>query len=137
VNREVTTWIFFLVIFKLQGGPKSDEIWHIFRPQSSHVYTESAEYAKPRKCRYTLRDLRHTCLGSGHSPSPVGRADCMYLHRRPCVWLPFAAACCYTLSCTDDACSSSNLSTTVIKFSIFSDPTRRLSAPPPELRRIR
>jgi len=37
------------------------------------------------------------CLGSGHSPSPVGRADCMCLHGRLCVWLPFAAACCYTL----------------------------------------
>ena len=24
---------FFLVILKLQGGPKSDEIWHIFRPR--------------------------------------------------------------------------------------------------------
>ena len=23
---------FFLVLLKLQGGPKSDEIWHIFRP---------------------------------------------------------------------------------------------------------
>ena len=45
----------------------------------------------------TLRDLHHTCLGSGHSPSPVGRADCMCLHGRPCVWVPFAAACCYTL----------------------------------------
>jgi len=33
VIREVTTWIFFLVILKLQGGPKSDEIWHIFRPR--------------------------------------------------------------------------------------------------------
>ena len=32
-----------------------------------------------------------------HSLSPVGRADCMCLHGRPCVWLPFAAACCYTL----------------------------------------
>jgi len=32
-----------------------------------------------------------------HSPSPVGRADCMCLHGRPCVWLPFAAACCYNL----------------------------------------
>jgi len=31
VIREVTTWI-FLVILKLQGGPKSDEIWRIFRP---------------------------------------------------------------------------------------------------------
>jgi len=36
-------------------------------------------------------------LGSGQSPSPVGRADSMCLHGRPCVWLPFAAACCYTL----------------------------------------
>ena len=45
----------------------------------------------------TLRNLHHMCLGSGHSPSPVGRADCMCLHGRPCVWLPFAAACCYTL----------------------------------------
>jgi len=39
-----------------------------------------------------------TCAwGSGHSPSPVGRADCMCLHGRPCVWLPFAAACGDTL----------------------------------------
>ena len=45
----------------------------------------------------TLRNLHHMCLGSGHSPSPVGRADCMCLHECPCVWLPFAAACCYTL----------------------------------------
>ena len=45
----------------------------------------------------TLRNLPHMCLGSGHSPSPVGRADCMCLHGRSCVWLPFAAACCYTL----------------------------------------
>ena len=78
------------------------------------------------------------CLGSSHcSPSsPVGRADCMCLHGRPCVWLPFAAACCYTLFYTDDACSSSSLSTTVIKFSIFLDLTRKLSALSPELRRI-
>jgi len=45
------------------------------------------------------------------------------LHGRPCVWLPFAAACCYSsLLPTDDACSSSSLLTNVIKFSIFSDP---------------
>jgi len=43
------------------------------------------------------RDLHHMCLGSGHSPSSVGRADCMCLHGRPCVWLPFAAVWCYTL----------------------------------------
>jgi len=24
---------FFLVLLKLQGGPKSDEIWHIFGPR--------------------------------------------------------------------------------------------------------
>ena len=32
VIEEVITWI-FLVILKLQGGPKSDEISHIFRPR--------------------------------------------------------------------------------------------------------
>ena len=94
--------------------------------QSSHVYTESAEYTKPRKRRYLAR-LHDTCLGSGHSPSPVGRADCIVstLHGRPCVWLPFAAACCYTLFyllMMPAGCSSSSLSTIVIKFSIFSVP---------------
>jgi len=43
MNREVTTWIFFLVLLKPQVGPKSDEIWHIFRPRSqtfcSHART--------------------------------------------------------------------------------------------------
>jgi len=52
--------------------------------------------AWPRANSATLRDLHDMCLGSGHSPSHVGRADCMCLHGRPCVWLPFAAACCYT-----------------------------------------
>jgi len=42
----------------------------------------------------------------------------------------------HSLLPTADACSSSSLSTTVIKFSIFSDPTRKLSALPPELRRL-
>ena len=85
----------------------------------------------------TLRNLHHMCLGSGHSPSPVGRADCMCLHRRPCVWLPFAAACCYTLFyLLMMPAARLRMSTTVIKFSIFSDPTRKLSALPPELRRI-
>ena len=31
--EEVTYLDFFLVILKLQGGPKSDEISHIFRPR--------------------------------------------------------------------------------------------------------
>ena len=34
----------------------------------------------------------------------------------------------HSLLPTDDACSSSCLSTTVIKFCIFSDPTHKLSA---------
>jgi len=43
----------------------------------------------------------------------------------------------HSLLPTDDACSSSSLLTTVIKFSVFSDPTRKLSALSPEFRRIR
>ena len=27
----------------------------------------------------------------------AGLTLCVYMHGRPCVWLPFAAACCYTL----------------------------------------
>ena len=106
---------------------------------TSHVYmfTQSPPNTQSRANAATLRNLHHMCLGSGDSPWPVIRVDCMCLHGRPCVWLPFAAACCYTLLPTDDACSSFSLSTTVIKFSIFSDPTRKLSALPPELRRIR
>jgi len=63
-----------------------------------NVYTESAEYTKPRKRCYgaTSRNLHHMCLGSGHSPSSVGRADSMCLHGRPCVWLPRAATLCST-----------------------------------------
>jgi len=32
VNREVTTWIYTWSSLNY-GGPKSDEIWHIFRPR--------------------------------------------------------------------------------------------------------
>jgi len=54
---------------------------------------KAAQTPLPRETSITM------CLGSGHIPSPVGRADSMCLHAigRPCVWLPFAAACCYTL----------------------------------------
>jgi len=62
-----------------------------------HMSTQSPPTTQSRANGATLRDLHHTCLGSGHSPSPVGKADCMCLHGRPCVWLPFAAVCCYTL----------------------------------------
>ena len=64
---------------------------------SRHMSTQSPPNTQIRANAATLRNLHHMCLGSGHSPSPVGRADCMCLHGRPCVWLPFAAACCYTL----------------------------------------
>ena len=59
--------------------------------------TQSLPNTQSRANAATLRNLHHMCLGSGHSPSPVDRADCMCLHGRPCVWLPFAAPCCYTL----------------------------------------
>jgi len=101
-----------------------------------HMSTQSPPNTQSRANAATLRNLHYMCLGSGHSPSPVGRADCMCLHGRPCAWLPFAAACCYTLFYLL-MMPASSLSTTVIKFSIFSDPTRKLSALPPELRRIR
>jgi len=59
--------------------------------------TQSPPNTQSRANSATSRDLHHICLGSGHSPSPVGRAYSMCLHGRPWVWLPFAAACCYTL----------------------------------------
>ena len=74
-----------------------------------HVYTESGEYTKSALCiRVHVRRIHKAvqtplpcetarCLGSGHSPSPMGRVDCMCSHRRPCVWLPLAAACSYSL----------------------------------------
>ena len=62
-----------------------------------HMSTQSPPNTQSRANAATSRDLHHMFLGSGHSPSPVGRADCMCLHGRPCVWLPFAAACGYTL----------------------------------------
>jgi len=64
-----------------------------------HMSTQSPPNTQSRTNAATLRNLHHMCLGSGHSPSPVGRADCMCLHGRRCVWLPFAAACCYILFC--------------------------------------
>jgi len=85
------------------------------------------------------RETSITCLGTGHSRTHpwTGLTLCVYMdvHASGSRSLPRAA----TLSSlpTDDACSSSSLSTTVNKFSIFSDPTRKISALPPELRRIR
>jgi len=62
-----------------------------------HMSTQTPPNTQSRANAATLRNLHHMCLCSGHSPSPVDRADCMCLHGGPCVWLPFAAACCYTL----------------------------------------
>jgi len=62
-----------------------------------HMSTHSPPNTQSRANAATLRNLHHMCLDSGHSPSPVSRADCMCLRGRPCVWLPFAAVCCYTL----------------------------------------
>ena len=62
-----------------------------------HMSTQSPSNTQSRANAATSRDLHHMCLGSGHSPSPVGRADSMCLHGRSRVWLPFSVACCYTL----------------------------------------
>jgi len=62
-----------------------------------HMSTQSPPNTQIRANAATLRNFHHMGLGSGYSPSPGGRADCMYLHGRPCVWLPIAAVCCYTL----------------------------------------
>ena len=84
-----------------------------------NMSTQSPPNTQSRANAATSRDLHHMCLGSGHSPSPLDRADSICLHGRPCVCLPFAAVYAATLSSTytDDACSSSSLSTTIIKFS--------------------
>ena len=64
--------------------------------QSSHVYTESAEYTKPRKCRYLARPPSHV---PGQWPQTVARWQ-GWLHL--CTWTsmrlaPVLCACCYTL----------------------------------------
>jgi len=102
-----------------------------------HTSTQSLPNTQSRANTATLRDLHHTCLGSGHSPSPVGRADYVSTWTSMHLVPVRCRVLLHSLLPTDDACSSSSLSTTVIKFSIFSDHTRKLSALPPELRRIR
>jgi len=77
---------------KRQSSSKNDH-WCT----NCHMSTQSPPNTQSRANAATSRDLHHVCLGSGHSPSPVGRADSMCLHGHSCVWLPFAAACCYTL----------------------------------------
>jgi len=71
--------------------------WCTNRHMSTQSLPNTQSRANAATLPATLRNLHHMCLGSGDSPSPVGRADCMCLHGRPCVWFQFAAACCYTL----------------------------------------
>ena len=95
--------------------------------QSSHVYTESAEYTKPRKRRYLAKPASHV---HGQWPQPVGRGQ-GWLYVSTWTSMRLAPVRCrvllHSVLSTDDACSSSSLS----------DPTRKLSALPPELRKIR
>ena len=103
-----------------------------------HMSTQSPPNTQSRANAATLRNLHHMCLGSGHSPRPwAGLTVCVYIdvHASGSLSLPQAAI--HSPLPTDDACSSSSLSTTVIKLSIFLDPTRKLSAFPLELRGIR
>ena len=111
---------------KRQSNSKNDHCC-----TNRHMSTQSPPNTQSRANAATSRDLNHMCLGSGHSPSSVDRADSICLAPVRCRMLL------HSLLPTDDACSSSSLSTTVIKFSIFSDSARKLSALPPELRRIR
>jgi len=105
--------------------------------QSSHVYTESAEYTKPRKRRYLAKPPSHV---PGQWPQPVARGQ-GWLYVSTWTSMRLAPVRCrvllHSLLPTDNDCNSSSLSTTIIKFSIFSDPTRKFSTLPPELRRIR
>ena len=75
-------------------------------------------------------------VATAHRPW-AGLTVCVYMDVHASGLAPVRRVLLHSLLPTDDACSSSSLSTTVIKFSIFSDPTRKLSALPPELHRIR
>jgi len=90
--------------------------------QSSHVYAESAEYTKPRKRRYLSRPPSHV---PGQWPQPVARGQ-GWLYVSTWTFMRLAPVRCrvllHSLLPTDDASSSSSLSTTVIKFSIFWTP---------------
>ena len=91
------------------------------------------KYKKPRKRRYLAKPPSHVS-------QPVARGQ-GWLYVSTWTSIRLSPVRCrvllHSLLPTDDACSSSSLSTTVIKFSIFSDPIRKLSALSPELRRIR
>ena len=94
---------------KRQSSSKNDH-WCTNR----HMSTQSPPNTRKRRAA-TLRDLHHMCLGSGHSPSPVGYVSTWTSMRLAPV---LCRVLLHSLLPTDDACSSSSLSTTVIKFSI-------------------
>ena len=49
--------------------------------------------ARPHANSATLRDLHDTCLGSGHSLSPMGKAVCVYIYSYVrCVLIDFSKA---------------------------------------------
>ena len=63
-------------------------------------YFHSLLAARPRANSATLRDLHDTCLGSGYSPSPVGRAGltvCVYTDVHASGSRSLLCASCYTL----------------------------------------
>jgi len=87
-------WVFLKIGTVYHSGQKTVEAeknhhWCTNR----HMSTQSPPNTQSRANAATSRDLYHMCLGSGHSPSPVGRAD--YVS----TWMSMrlAAACCYTL----------------------------------------
>ena len=112
----------------------------VFWCTNRHMSIQSPPNTQSRANAATLRDLHHTCLGlgSGHSLSTHGQG---WLYVSTWTSMRLALVRCrallHSLLPTDDACSSSCLSTTVIKFSTFSDPTHKLSALPPELRTLK
>jgi len=57
---------FFLVLLKLQGGPKSDEIWHILRPRPqtfcSHARTRE-NIVILKKNLFSTDDCSTVCHG--------------------------------------------------------------------------
>ena len=81
--------------------------------QSSHVYTASAEYTKPRKRTYLAKPASHV---PGQWPQPIARGQ-GWLYVSTWTSMRLAPVRCrvllHSLLPTDDACSSSSLSTTV------------------------
>ena len=73
-------------------------ITYLHRVRRIHKVRVRRIYTAPRKRRYLARLSSHM---PGQWPQPVARGQgWLYstcLHGRPCVWLPFDAACCYTL----------------------------------------